>query len=369
MWTVASSAAITVTATASTGPKMMLSSGAMTPAAAATLLETLFASDLYRPDQHSFLLYPDRDLPGFLAKNRIADPQIEAVPLLRRMLSEGDQRIVLRDGDGCYRFSPALTNAGKLGAQLDALAPVYGDELQAARGPIQALYEAVFNHRAFTGRSGTMFGFEGLGSIYWHMVSKLLLAAQENFFAAVELDTDGATRQRLGALYYRVREGLGFNKTPTEYGAFPADPYSHTPAHAGARQPGMTGQVKEDVLCRFGELGVRVCDGEVRFGPDLLRAREFSEERRAFRYLDVNDRWQVLNVPASGLAFTWCQVPVTYQLTDGERTALRIIWADGREEELPGLALPARASSELFRRSGRICRLEACFGRERLFGQ
>ena len=40
-------------------------------------------------------------------------------------------------------------------------------------------FEAVFNHKAFTGRSGTFYGYEGLGSIYWHMVSKLALAAYE----------------------------------------------------------------------------------------------------------------------------------------------------------------------------------------------
>ena len=48
------------------------------------------------------------------------------------------------------------------------------------------IFEEVFNHKAFTGRSGTFFGYEGLGSIYWHMVSKLLLAVQENCLIAVQ---------------------------------------------------------------------------------------------------------------------------------------------------------------------------------------
>jgi hypothetical protein len=120
-----------------------------------------------------------------------------------------------------------------------------------------------------------MFGFEGLGCIYWHMVSKLLLAVQENFFDALERGDNLATCQRLGKLYYRVRQGLGFNKSPSEYGAFPADPYSHTPKHAGAQQPGMTGSVKEEILSRFGELGIRVSNGQAHFEPALLRTREF----------------------------------------------------------------------------------------------
>ena len=125
------------------------------------------------------------------------------------------------------------------------------------------LYETIFNHKEFTGRSGGMFGFEGLGSIYWHMVSKLLLAAQENFFKAKNANASDELVERLGHLYYRIREGIGFNKTPTEYGAFPTDPYSHTPKHAGAQQPGMTGQVKEEVLTRFAELGIRVENGQL----------------------------------------------------------------------------------------------------------
>ena len=138
-----------------------------------------------------------------------------------------------------------MTNVGDLNARLNELSAVYGETLEAAREPLQVLYEQVFNHSAFTGRSGGMFGFEGLGSIYWHMVSKLLLVVQENFFAAQDQMADPATCQRLGSLYYRVREGIGFNKSPVEYGAFPTDPYSHTPQHLGAQQPGMTGQVKE----------------------------------------------------------------------------------------------------------------------------
>ena len=98
------------------------------------------------------------------------------------------------DADGCYRFNADFANVGALNAELDALAEEYGDEIEAAREPLQSLYEQVFNHQAFTGRSGGMFGFEGLGSIYWHMVSKLLLAVQENFFAALDQGADDADR-------------------------------------------------------------------------------------------------------------------------------------------------------------------------------
>ena len=349
------------------GQVAVLSAGTIPPEEAVRIVEALFDSDIYRPDQHSFMLYPDRDLPGFLEKNRIAEERVEAIPLLTRMLAEGDERVVSRDADGCCRFNPDFTSAAALNAALDSLASVYGAELANARGAIRSLYEDVFNHRAFTGRSGTMFGFEGLGSIYWHMVSKLMLAVQENFYAALELGSDPRASRRLAELYYRIREGMGFNKTPVEFGAFPTDPYSHTPKHTGAKQPGMTGQVKEDVLCRFGELGVRVRDGGIRFRPELLRSAEFAEQSRAFRYLDVDEVWQLLTVPAAGLAFTWCQVPVIYKLDDGEGWKLRISWDDGHEDTFDQASLSAEFSSQIFLRTGRIRKLEVVFATDMLF--
>ncbi len=350
------------------GQVAALSAGAIEPAKAAEVVEALFASSVYREDQHSFMLYPDRKLPGFLEKNRIAAEQIDAIPLARRMLDEGDTRVVLADEDGHLRFNADFTNAGDLDERLDELAETYGDELEQARKPLQDLYEKVFDHQAFTGRSGTMFGFEGLGSIYWHMVSKLLLAIQENFFRALSGGSDPGVIERLGDLYYRVRNGIGFNKSPAEYGAFPTDPYSHTPKHSGARQPGMTGQVKEEILTRFGELGIRVIDGQAHIEPALLRRREFAPAPGRFRYLDVDNAWQDLPVPASGLAFTWCQVPVTYALGEKSGQSLTLSYDDGGEETLDELILSAQDSADVFLRSGRIRRISVVFGADQLFG-
>ena len=349
------------------GQVAALSSGAIAPDDAAALVEALFDSDIYRADQRSFMLYPDRPLPGFLEKNRIPAASVDDIPLLRRMVEAGDDRIVSRDASGCYRFNADFRNFGDLEARLDALAGPCGDDVEASRAPLRALYEAVFRHREFTGRSGTMFGFEGLGCIYWHMVSKLLLSIQENFFSALEQGAGDATCNRLGSLYYRVRQGIGFNKTPAEYGAFPTDPYSHTPGHGGARQPGMTGQVKEEILSRFGELGLRVAGGQVRFEPGLLRACEFTSGARQFRFVDVDGQWRTIEVPVSGLAFTWCQVPVVYRLRDG-LPALTITWKDGSTQVLPALSLPSEASSELFRRSGQVRQISVEFPAQALLG-
>ena len=348
------------------GQVAVLSSGAISPEAACRLLDTLFESDIYRPEQRSFMLYPDRKLPGFFDKNRIEERDVLAIPLLARMIEEHDDRVVTRDVEGICRFNADFANSGDLERRLGALESEYGDAVVAARGDLLKLYEKVFNHRAFTGRSGAMFGFEGLGSIYWHMVSKLLLAIQENFFVARDSGADQETCTRLASLYYAVRDGIGFNKTPSEYGAFPMDPYSHTPKHAGAQQPGMTGQVKEEVLTRFGELGVRVRDGVVHFEPSLLRAVEFPAEPRSYRYLDVKGDWQDIDLPVAALAFTWCQVPIVYRLEDIDAPGLTVVLEYDTTKESKKLSLSESMSAELFQRSGHIRQINVRLSREHL---
>ena len=334
-----------------------LSSGAIGAAEAADILDTMFTSTLYRANQHSFMLYPDRELPGFLERNCVDEATIKAMPLVSAMLDKDDQRIIERDAEGNFRFNADFVNAGDLRERLDQLQDEYGSAVDQSRDDLVGLYEDIFNHRAFTGRSGTMFGFEGLGSIYWHMVSKLLLAAMEVFYAGVDAGESRETLEKLGDMYYRVRAGIGFNKTPAEYGAFPLDPYSHTPGHAGARQPGMTGQVKEEVLARFGELGVRIADGTARFEPALLRRREFLSEAAELCYLDVDRNWHDHPVEAGSMAFTWCQVPVVYTIAD--KASLTLTLADGSVETVDGLHLDAAMTHEIIERTGKVRSIQA----------
>ena len=95
-------------------------------------------------------------------------------------------------------------------------------------------------------------------------------------FSAV--DSGDPVLPRLIAQYRRVRDGLGYKKGAALYGSFPFDPYSHTPGEAGAQQPGMTGQVKEEILTRWGELGLRWQGGKLRIQPVLFDAAEFGAD-------------------------------------------------------------------------------------------
>ncbi len=62
------------------GQVAILSSGLLNSDEALALLHTLRGSKLYRADQHSYILYPDRELPGFLRKNQVAAHRWRAWP-------------------------------------------------------------------------------------------------------------------------------------------------------------------------------------------------------------------------------------------------------------------------------------------------
>jgi len=184
------------------------------------------------------------------------------------------------------------------------------------------------------------------------MVSKLLLAVQETVERAVYDGESSATIGALVAAYEDVRAGLGYCKSAEVYGAFPADPYSHTPAGHGARQPGMTGQVKEEVLTRLGELGLRVEDGQIVFRPILLRSTEWRVVPGTFEYVDVLGQEGRVDLMAGSLAFTFCQVPVVYHRS--EQLRVRVVRADGTAVDCPEGVIPADLSASVFRRRGEV---------------
>lgn len=348
------------------GQVAALTSGKMASKEVINVVNALFNSDVYRADQHTFMLYPDRAQTAFMDKNCLQLEQLDDIASLTQMLHNKHTSIVDTDENGNIRFHADIGNKGELAIRINAQLENYAS-LSVDQARIFDLYEATFNHLAFTGRSGGMFGFEGLGSIYWHMVSKLLLAVGENFQLALTNNTSAQDVHTLGELYYKVRHGIGFNKTPQEYGAFPADPYSHTPKHAGAQQPGMTGQVKEELITRFIELGITIKEGAVSFTPALLRKQEFLSHAVDFRYLDVAGNWQVLPIAPNHLAFTWCQVPIVYATNSTNENKVRIIYNNGDEQCVEGLHVDADTIRSLFKRIGNISKILVDFDSSVLF--
>ena len=141
----------------------------------------------------------------------------------------------------------------------------YGQLVDQESELVGELFESVFEHQRFTGRSGPSTATRGSAASTGTWSASCCSRFRKSCLAAAARQDEAFGE--LAEWYYDVRAGLGFNKTPEVYGAFPTDPYSHTPGFAGARQPGMTGQVKEEILTRLGELGLSVRDGRGEFQP------------------------------------------------------------------------------------------------------
>ncbi len=348
------------------GQVAVLSSGYLSGPQTLELLDSMKGSALFRPDQYSYILYPNKNIAGFKQRNNIPETSVNKSKLLTQLIDEGHTQIIEKDVKGQFHFNGNFRNAYDLKAGLDALAGGHYDHLLAAEQKlVLQIFEEVFNHKAFTGRSGTFFGYEGLGSIYWHMVSKLLLAVQESSLKAIADQESAEVVGRLLEHYYEIQAGIGVHKPPTLYGAFPTDPYSHTPGGKGAQQPGMTGQVKEDIISRFGEVGVCVKNGHLSFDPCLLRKEEeFLTEAKSFTYVDINQNPHELHLDVGTLAFTYCQVPVVYRLAEQE--GIDVLHQDGSQSRMDSLALDAALSAEIFARTGAIRQLTVHINPSRL---
>lgn len=311
------------------GQVSILSSGILSAEESLELLEKMKASKLYEERQKSYMLYPNKNLKTFLEKNNVSAEDAKA---LESVIAKTGNAFIEKDVNDVYHFNAEFRNAGVMAEHIAAL-PLAKKLSAKETSTLAEIYEKTFNHQNFTGRSGTFYAYEGLGSIYWHMVSKLLLAAQEVALEAYR--TGNPCADKLKDEYYNIQAGLSFMKTPELYGAFPSDPYSHTPFHKGAKQPGMTGQVKEEVLTRFGELGAYIKDGKAVFNPVILKDSEYKD---------------------GTLSFTWCGTKVVY--TKASSKKITVEYADGKSESVEGTTLSAEATKLLFARNGGIKKIE-----------
>ena len=335
------------------GQVAVLSSGYLSSKEVLDVLNAMKVSKLFRSDQYSYFLYPNKELKGFLDRNHIPKNQVDSSKLLTKLLEDGNFQIVKQDVNEAYHFNGTFKNAEDLSKALDQLSKdQYGLLLRSERQLVLDIFEKVFNHKAFTGRSGTFYGYEGLGSIYWHMVSKLLLAVQESCTKAINDQEDAILVGQLLDHFYEINAGIGVHKTPSLYGAFPTDPYSHTPFGKGAQQPGMTGQVKEDILSRFGELGVYVTEGKLCFYPSLLRKNEFLKEAKLFKYVSIAGKQKTIPLSEKSLAFTYCQVPIVYKI--GNENTIAITHTNGMITVCNQLQIDIKNSAQVFKRTGNV---------------
>ena len=141
------------------------------------------------------------------------------------------------------------------------------------------------------------------------------------------------------------------------------DPYSHTPKGQGARQPGMTGTVKEEILTRIGEMGLRIEDGCLVFNPILFDESELIPTSDMFMYIDIADQKQELLLQPGTMAFLFCQVPVV--LKTGNVPEIKVFYQDGSVQTFPGNKIDQTNSGHIFKRDGLINHVEVTLNLEK----
>jgi hypothetical protein len=340
------------------GQVAAISSGFLGAKETLEILNSLRNSALYRADQNSYILYPNKQLPKFLEKNILPKDKVENSLLLNKLLQNRNLTILNQDIKGNYHFNGNFHNDNDLKTALELLKKDenYKTLVENESVAILQIFEEVFNHKAFTGRSGTFYGYEGLGSIYWHMVSKLHVAVQEVCVKAISDNEDLSIISGLISHYEEIGKGIGVHKSPSVYGAFPTDPYSHTPFYRKAQQPGMTGQVKEDILTRIGELGIKVTKGKLQFQPSILNENEFLTQSQEVCFINVEGSKNNIILEKDSLAFTYCQVPIIY--TKSTANQMELFYKNGTSEIVNSLALDIEKSKKVFQRTGEIVKIK-----------
>ncbi len=280
-----------------------------------SLIENMKPS-LYDESLRTYLLYPKKLTSPFAEKNSFT-AEIKA-----------DGKIIVGDVNNALHFAPSITTRQQLEQAL-----VRSSYSKDECSKLVEIFEATFNHNTFTGRSQVMYKFEGIGCVYWHQNAKFALAVLET---AIRTHMESKDVAKVYDAYREVTKGFIYRKTPKECSAIPIEPYSHTSFNGTSEQPGMTGQVKESVIMRRGELGVVVNDGCLSFLPYFVAGEEFDENGE--------------------ICFSVCGTSVKYIKNNG--MGMKITFADNTVLTCAEEKLPAEISKAIFVRDGSVLSVE-----------
>ena len=102
------------------GQVAVLSSGLLNPKESLEVLDALKASALFREDQYSYVLYPNKTLPRFLDKNNVdpAEPWRTRQAPLRNSWPTATKTSSPKDCDGGFHFNGNFHNVKALRAAL-----------------------------------------------------------------------------------------------------------------------------------------------------------------------------------------------------------------------------------------------------------
>ncbi len=296
------------------GQSAIIASGALNADEVCDLIASI-KEELYFEPGGYHTLYPIKTTTRFFDKNILSKDY--------RVINE----IIEIDRCGNLRFEADITTEQIL---LERCAKKMLSELE-----IQSLceeYERLFGHKKFNGRSDVMYKFEGIGCAYWHQNAKFALGVLET---AQRAHANGEDITEIYRQYHEILDGFIYRKTPEECGAFPTEPYSHTSYNRKSEQPGMTGQVKESIIMRRGELGVGIVDGQISFFPEFLRQDEFAEN--------------------SEVVLSCYGVEVCYKHSDKKYV---IVHTTSGTQEQQSMKLSKELSGDMFERNGFVQKVE-----------
>ncbi len=108
--------------------------------------------------------------------------------------------------------------------------------------------------------------------------------------------------------------------------------------------------------------------GCIRFEPYLLKRSEFLTTEQVFKYYDVFHQKRKLTILENQLAYTFCQVPVIYTLSDKDNHILLEL-SDGSKVELDGNVLDEKQSNLIFNRDGKTAQIKVFMNNNILFNR
>jgi hypothetical protein len=118
----------------------------------------------------------------------------------------------------------------------------------------------------------------------------------------------------------------------------------------------MTGQVKEDYIARFGELGVNVNNGCISFKTNLLKQSEFITKRDEFNFYNIHGEKITIPLEKNSMAFTYIQIPIIYTLSDKDQITITL--KNDERKTINGSELKLDISRSIFNRTGEITKIE-----------
>jgi len=118
----------------------------------------------------------------------------------------------------------------------------------------------------------------------------------------------------------------------------------------------MTGKVKEDIISRTHEIGITIKSGKITINPSLLKEEEFTKKAETFFYYDLSNTEQKITCNKKSIAFTFCQVPFTYSLSN--TNSFIVHTKDDKQMSINGLEFGVSLSQSIFSREDKIKRIE-----------